>query len=118
MAAWTSLYSGSNSISTTEFSLTLNSTSGAPATKTDKVTASLVLDVNAIAAGDQFLITLYDKARSADTQRKVATWILTGAQAEPVFMTPPLIIGEGWDFTIKKLAGTDRTITSSIRAYS
>lgn len=118
MAAWTALYSGSNTISTTELSLTLNSTTGVPAVKTDKGTLCLVLDLNAVAAGDQFVITLYDKCRSADTQRKSATWVISGAQAEPIFMTPPLMIGEGWDITIKKLAGTDRTITSEIRAYS
>lgn len=118
MAGWTSLYSGSNTIGTTELSITLNSTSGVPAAKTDKGTMSLFLDVNALVAGDQFVVTLYDKARSADTQRKVATWYLTGAQAEPIFVTPPMMIGEGWDFTLKKLAGTDRTITSEVRAYT
>lgn len=118
MAAWSVLYSGSATIGTTEYSLTLNSTSGVPATKTDKVTTSLVLDVNAVIAGDQFRVTLYDKCRSGDTQRVVANWYITGSQAEPIFMTPPIIIGEGWDFTIKKITGTDRAIASSVRAYS
>jgi hypothetical protein len=45
-------------------------------------------------------------------------WVLTGAQAYPLFVTPPFMLGEGWDFTIKKITGTDRTITSEIRAYS
>lgn len=118
MSGWTSLYSGSATIGTTEYSLTLNSTSGVPAAKTDKGTISLVLDVNALAAGDQFLVTLYDKCRSGDTQRKSATWMIAGAQAEPIFMTPPLMIGEGWDMTIKRIAGTDRAIGSEIRAYT
>lgn len=118
MAGWTVLYSGSNSISTAEVSMTLNSTSGAPASKTDKGTMSCVLDVNAIVAGDKYELRLYDKCRSGDTQRQVAKWIIQGAQAEPIFMTPPLMIGEGWDFTLKKLLGTDRTIASSIRAYT
>lgn len=118
MAAWTVLYSGSNSISGTEFSITLNSTSGAPAAKTDKGTISLVLDVNAMLAGDQFEVKLYDKCRSGDTQRLIDHWVLTGAQAWPLFITPPLMLGEGWDFTVKKLTGTDRTIVSSVRAYT
>lgn len=119
MAAWTALYTAAGTtISTAEYSVTLASTSGAPAAKTDKVTAGLVLDTNAVVAGDQFLVTLYDKAQSGTTQRKCATWIIAGAQAEPIFMTPPLMLGEGWDFTIKKLAGTDRTIPAEIRAYS
>lgn len=118
MAAWTALYSGSNTISTTELSLTLNSTSGVPASKTDKATITLVLDLNAVAAGDQFELKLYDKCRAADTQRQAAKWIITGAQADPVFFTPPMMVGEAWDFTLKKLAGTDRVITSELRAYS
>lgn len=118
MAAWAVLYSGSNLIGVTEFSLTLNATAGAPASKTDKVTAMLVVDVSALLAGDQFQIALYDKARSGDTQRKVTTWTLTGVQSEPLFMTPALMLGEGWDFTVKKVTGTDRTLQSSIRSYS
>jgi hypothetical protein len=117
MAAWTVLYSGSNTISTTEFSLTLNTTSGAPASKTDKGTIQLVLDVNAMIAGDQYELKLYDAARSGDTQRLVSRWILTGAQAEVIFMTPALMLGEAWDYTLKRLAGSDRTIISSIRSY-
>jgi hypothetical protein len=118
VAAWTVLYSGSNSISTTEFSLTLNSTTGAPASKTDKGTVQLVLDVSAMIAGDQYELKLYDKARSGDTQRLASRWTMTGAQAEPLFMTPALMLGEGWDFTLKRLAGSDRTIQSSIRSYA
>jgi hypothetical protein len=118
VAAWTVLYSGSNTVGTTELSVTLNSTSGVPAVKTDKVTAALVLDVSAVAAGDLFLVTLYDKARSGDTQQIVSRWYISGAQAEALFMTPPLMLGEGWDFTLKKISGTDRAIASSVRAYS
>lgn len=118
MAAWTVLYSGSNSITTTELSVTLNSTVGVPAVQTDKVTACVVLDVSDVAAGDIFVLALYDKARSGDTQRKVSQWYISGAQQEALFMTPPLMLGEGWDFTLKKISGTDRTIISSVRAYS
>lgn len=119
MAAWTDLYTAAGtSISTTEYSITLASTSGAPASKTDKVTAALVMDVSAVVAGDTFEVKLYDKCQSGGTQRLCARWIISGGQAEPIFMTPPLILGQGWDFTIKKLAGTDRTIPAAVRAYS
>jgi hypothetical protein len=75
---WTAPYSGSNSVSTTELSLTLNSTSGVPAAKTDKGTMSLVLDLNALLTGDQFEVRLYEKCRAADTQRRAASWIVAG----------------------------------------
>jgi flagellar hook-associated protein 3 FlgL len=63
-------------------------------------------------AGDQLQVRVYEKVRSADTQRVIEEWILTGAQSKPIFVTPPLTLKHGWDFTLDKLAGTDRTITS------
>jgi hypothetical protein len=119
MAGWTALYTAAGtSISTAEYSATLASTSGAPASKTDKGTICLVADVSALLAGDQFEIKLYDKARSGDTQRLVDHWVVTGAQAYPLFVTPPFMLGEGWDFTLKKITGTDRTIPCEVRAYT
>jgi hypothetical protein len=116
MSAWTSLYSGTEAVTTTEWSLTTDTSS--IAAKTDKVTAQLFLDLNALAAGDEFRLKLYDKARSGDTQRVVEQWSFAGAQARPIWVSPALMIGQGWDFTLVKVAGTDRTITWEIRAYS
>lgn len=117
MADWSVLYSGSASISTTEYSLTLSSTVGVPAAKTDKKTVMLVLDLGNLVAGDQYELKLYDKCRSGDTQRRVSTWTFTGAQSEANSFLPALMIGEGWDYTLKRLAGSDRTIGWEMRAY-
>lgn len=118
MAAWTALYTAAGTtIGATEYSISLASTSGAPASKTDKVSACCSLDLNALAIGDVFKLTLYDKCRSGDTQRVVESWYV-GVNNGPNFITPPFMIGEGWDFTLKKISGTDRTIPASIRAYS
>lgn len=113
--AWSVLYSGSNTIGTTEFSLTNNSTT--IAAKTDKGAITLVLDVSAVAFGDEFEVKCYDKCRSGDTQRVVDVWSIIGQQVSPIWMSPSLPLGEGWDFTIKKLNGTDRAIQSSIRSF-
>jgi hypothetical protein len=43
------------------------------------------------------------------------TWVVAGAQADPLFVTPSLIFLHGWEFSLKKLAGTDRSIEWSIR---
>lgn len=117
MSAWTALYPQSaTSISTTEISLT-NATSTI-ATKTDKVTAQVFLDLSALIAGDEFKLKFYDKVLSGGTQRLVEQWTFAGAQARPNFVTPALMIGEGWDFTLTKVTGTDRSISWEIRAYS
>jgi hypothetical protein len=101
------------SISTTEWSLTNDSSS--LATQTDDGIYQLFLDVNALAAGDVFTVKAYEKVYGAATQRVIQTWTLSGAQADPVFVTPPLILIHGWDFSIIKTTGTDRSIAWSVR---
>lgn len=107
----TTLTPGSATISTTEFFLASNSTTQTPQTTTCIMQAWI--DFNAMAAGDQYQITVYEKING--TQRAIYFAVLQGAQSQPGFVVPSLIVGEGWDIGVKKLAGTDRTIPWSIR---
>lgn len=106
-------YTGSETVGTTEHSLPNDSTTLTPITA-DGV-YQVFVDVSAIAAGDQYEFKLYEKVTSGGTQRLVETWILTGAQSKPAWVSPSLILLHGWDFTAKKLAGTDRSLSWSIR---
>lgn len=110
------LYSGTEAVSTTEWSLTTD-TAGPDVDTTDGV-FQVFVDLNALAAGDQYQIKVYEKTRSADTQRVVYQATLSGSQSEPIWVSPSLILMHGWDITLKKLAGTDRTITWSVRQVS
>ncbi len=103
---------GSNTVSSTEFSLTNFSTTIATQT-TDAIVQAFV-DLNAMAAGDQYQLRVYEKL-NAGTQRVVYEAVVTGAQSPPIYVFPSLILTDGWDVTAKKLAGTDRTIVSSVR---
>ena len=110
------LYTGTEAVSTTEWSLTTD-TSGPDADTTDGIFQAFI-DLNALAAGDVYELKVYEKARSIDTQRLAYYAQFANAQATPIYVTPSLILMHGWDFTLKKLAGTDRTITWSIRQVS
>lgn len=110
--AITELYSGSAAISTTEVSAATG-TGGVSSITTDGVFQAF-LDVSDMIAGDQLQIRVYEKARSADTQRIVYQAVLTGAQSEPIWVSPSLILMHGWDFTMDALAGTI-TVNWSIR---
>lgn len=103
----------SASIGATEYYLASDSTSKTD--QTDDCICQLVLDLNAMAAGDQYRVRLYEKYASSGTSRLVEEWILTGAQSKPLFFTPSFVLGEGWEWSVTKLAGTDRTIYWSIR---
>jgi ATP phosphoribosyltransferase regulatory subunit HisZ len=106
-------YEGSASISTTEYSLPNAGTTLTPITA-DGV-YQLFLDLNALAAGDLYELRLYEKVQSAGTQRLCEMWIFDGAQGHPHHVSPAFVLLHGWDMTMKKGSGTDRTIGWSIR---
>lgn len=112
--AWTEAYSDSATIGTTEYSITNDSTT--IAAQTAKGTYQIVLDVSALASADQFEIRILEKARASGTQRRLMSAVLSGASSE-LWMSPAVMLGNGWDVTLKKLAGTDRAIEWSVRAY-
>lgn len=111
--AITALYENSASISTTEYSLTNNSTS--IAAKTDDGVFQVFLDLNALAAGDEYELKVYEKVQSGGTQRGVYRAYFVGVQSEPHTVLPSLVLMHGWDVTLDKISGTDRTIGWSIR---
>lgn len=103
----------SASISTTEYFLASDSTSATYQT-TDGI-YQLFLDLSNLAAGDSYRFRLYEKYDSGGTTRLVEEWIFTGAQSKPGIFLPAFTLGEGWEFSGLRLAGSDRTIYWSIR---
>lgn len=101
-------YTGTETISATEWSLTTD-TSG-PDADTNAGIYQAFVDLSALAAGDTFVFKAYEKVRTGDTQRAVYEATVTGVQSTPVWVSPTLVLGIGWDMTLKKLAGTDRAI--------
>lgn len=103
----------SETVGTTEHSF-VTDTSG-PDASTTAGTFQGFFDLNALAAGDIFEIKVYETvASSSGTQRLVWKATAAGPQAEPIFATPALILGVGWDMTVKKISGTDRAIVGRI----
>ena len=107
------LYSGTEAITGTEWSL-IGDDSSLGTDTTDGI-FQVFLDVNAIAAADLYRFRIYEKARSGDTQRLVYDAYIGGPQASPIWASPAMILLHGWDMSLFKVSGTDRTITWSIR---
>lgn len=106
-------FSGSETVGTTEHSLTTD-TSGPDVETTDGVYQAF-LDLSALAAGDIFVFKVYEKVLSSSTQRLCYVATFSGVQAQPVWPSPTLILLHGWDMTLDKVSGTDRNIDWSIR---
>jgi hypothetical protein len=108
-------FANTQSVSTTEWSLPRDASYDIAQPQTDDGVYQCFIDVNAVAFADEFQFRVYEKVQSSDTQRIVYEAIIAGPQSTPIFVTPSLVLIHGWDMTLDKLAGTDRTITWSIR---
>lgn len=111
--AITEAFSGSETVSTTEWSLTTD-TAG-PDVQTDDGVYQVWLDLNTLAKGDEFELKLYEKVLAGSTQRRAMSIPLLHGQVDPNLVVPSVILLHGWDFTLIKIAGTDRVIDWSIR---
>lgn len=105
-------FTNTATIGATEYSLPNNSTTLTPQTGDGIVQAWV--DFAAMAAGDQYRVTVLEKVISGGTQRTIMESILTGAQPGP-WVCPAFVVLHGWDITVQKVAGTDRSISWSIR---
>jgi hypothetical protein len=113
--AITEAYSNTANISTTEFSLPNNSTTLTPLTVSGVY--QIFLDTSAITFGDKFKILVKEKIISSGSQREIFNSIISGVMAAS-WVSPSLILMHGWDITITKLSGSDRSISWSIRKVS
>jgi hypothetical protein len=106
-------YTYNVSTSTTELSITGGTSS--IQTRTGGGWRQLFVDAFTMAKGDEFEIALYEKVEgTGGTQRKCVLGRLTDVQST-LWCSPILPLINGWDFSIRKIAGTDRTIEASVR---
>jgi hypothetical protein len=112
--AITELITGTEAVSTTEWSLATDTSYDTGDAQTSDGVFQVWLDLADMIAGDQLQIRIYEKCRSGDTQRIVHEAILTGAQPHPLWVSPSLVLLHGWDVTCDALAGTI-TVNWSIR---
>lgn len=106
-------YTGTATVSSTELDLPSNTT--VLSTLTASGIYQLFVDLSALAAGDRYQLNIYEKVLAGGTQRAVQSVELTGPLTDPVYVTPSLLLMNGWTMTLEKLRGTDRSVSWSIR---
>jgi hypothetical protein len=113
--AFTELFQADASVSTTEYSLTNDSTTIANQT-TDGL-YQVLLHLSPLDALDVFDFAVHEKVFSGGTRRKHPVARLAGLQGGGggTYVSPPFILMHGWDFTLQKIAGADQSIFWSIR---
>lgn len=102
----------SATVGSTEYSCVAESTS--LATDTTDGIYQVFIDTGNMVAGDQYRFKIYEKITSGGTKREIYAAVLTGAMSDN-WVSPSLVLMHGWDVTIQKLTGTDRSFSWSIR---
>lgn len=113
-------------ITSSENSQTVNDTdewslpadTAGPTLQTDDCILQVWLDLSALQAGDQFRCRLYEKVMSTGAQRLTEEWVFSGAQSKPGWVMPSVIVLHGWDVTLQRTAGANRSIEWSLRKIS
>lgn len=106
--------SDSASISTTEYFLASDSTTATYQTL-DCILQAFIDFANMV-AGDQYTVKVYEKI-NAGTARAIYTAVLSGVQPSP-HVTPSLVVGDGWEVSVTRNAGSDRSIAWSLRTIA
>jgi hypothetical protein len=75
------------------------------------------IDIDAMALGDITEIRVKEKARTGDTQRTCLKAVLAHDPSadDNLWVSPALVLMNGWDVTLKQTAGTGRAYPWSIR---
>lgn len=105
-------YTNTATIGTTPFSLPNNSTTLTPIT-VDGV-YQVWIDFAALTVTESYEVSVTEKITSGGSARDVFSAVIAGTIAQSL-VTPSLILMHGWDVQVTKLAGTDRSISWSIR---
>lgn len=111
--AITAAFENTATISTAEFSLVSNSTTLASNASAGVYQA--FIDFSALTLTEVYEIKIAEKVTAAGVQRTISIATVQGPLAQPHYVTPSLILMRGWDVTVKKISGTDRAISWSIR---
>lgn len=103
---------GTATISTTEYFLASASTTATY--QTARLGLELWLDLNAMASGDSFRLRIYEKVNGG-TARLVTDTTYSNAQSPPLKRIEVGLVGEGWEASLLRTAGADRSISWSLR---
>lgn len=106
-------YENSASINTTEYSLVTNST--VLTAITTPGVYQCWLDLNALTATEWYELLVYETVVSGGTKRVFHREQIIGVQSNPIEPLPGFQLANGFDFTLRLVKGTARTIGWSIR---
>lgn len=107
---------GTEAISTTEWSLVTDTSFAEADGSTDNGMVELHLDLSDMVAGDVLQIRFYEDVRSGDTQGNYEEYIFFGVQNPSRVRLPAVTVLHQWDFTADALVGTI-TLNWSIRRW-
>lgn len=115
MASPFALTEQSPTVTTSEYSLGLNSTAGVPTALTTAGRYYLLVDPAAFLAGDECIIRVYEKVVSGGTQRVIMSFEITNTSGVKIYDLGHLV--NGFDVTAQMISATSRALPMSLRLW-
>jgi hypothetical protein len=107
-------FQSSATIGVTEYFLAAASTTQGSGQADDGV-YQLALELHNLVAGDIFRVRAWDAISSGGTARVIFEENVPGPVGTPLTVFPSLILLHKWDYSLTRIAGSDRSIAWSIR---
>ena len=98
--------SGTEAVSTTEWSLATDTSWSAADAQTTDGHYQVFIDLSDMVQADVLQIRAYEQARSGDSQVLAYEAYLGGPQANPMWVGPALCGMHGWDWSLDAITGT------------
>lgn len=117
MAITSSFHFPSSSVSTAEKSLTANGTT-IQSNTTAGMYQVVISERGGLLAGCDFEVALWEKVTTGSNQTRTVIGRLVGPNSGALWMSPTFILINGWDFTMKKITGSDVAFDWSVRRVS
>jgi uncharacterized membrane protein len=102
-------------ITATEYSLAKDANYSSASPMTTQGYMNFVIDRSALVTGDSYTLTIYEKAGAANTQRQLLDPMTIVPGASLYTLLAPVLVGDGWDVTLKLATGSARSIPFSVR---
>lgn len=107
------LYTLNASISTSEYSIPNGGT--VLQSITTPVLLTGLIDAEPVADGDVFRVRVKEKVVSGGTQRTILDFLICNdQQTSPLYSFGPFLLLHGWDVTVIRVAGSDRTLVGRV----
>lgn len=108
-------FSSSKAVSTTEWSMPRGASFNSGILQTTAGIYQTFVNTSGIVGSGEFQLKVYEVVKAVEYPQVVYNATFVGPQSPSIWVSPSLVLMNGWDQTLQKIVGGDITFSWSIR---